>query len=258
MTLKIKLLQGLSNLIYYLLIKTNIYKPRGIRVLCYHDIKANNTHVDDIFTVTIDNFRQQLQYLFDNHYTVISIPDFWEIITKNKDYPPKTVMLTFDDGFQSVYNVVSPFLKQYNYPATVFITSQFIDKNTQYLSRTQLEALAKNPLITIGSHGVSHLNLVNLSLDEARKEIANSKNILEEITNLSIEAFAYPYGFYNRITQRLLTENNFLLAFTTRFGFNYNKSNNFSLKRITIFKFDTISSFEKKLLGAYNWRGLWL
>lgn len=62
----------------------------------------------------------------------------------------------------------------------------------------QIKALSENPLFTIGAHGETHASLVDIPLEEAKREILNSKKTLETICNKPINEFAFPFGFYNK------------------------------------------------------------
>jgi peptidoglycan/xylan/chitin deacetylase (PgdA/CDA1 family) len=254
---KARLVIKFSNLIYHFLINTKLYNPQGIRVLCYHDITLDN-NTGDIFSVNINEFKEQMNFLKKEGYTIISISQFLDIISKKKEYTSKLVLLTFDDGFKSFYSVVLPILKEFKYPATLFLTPQFISKESNYLNWNEVLECSKNNLISIGAHGLSHKKLTEIPVEIAFKEIEESKNVLQNKLRIQIESFAYPYGSYNNEIEQIIQKTDFKLAFTTRIGINHYNTDCFALKRITIFNFDSLMDFKKKLMGAYDWRGLFL
>lgn len=104
-----------------------------------------------------------------------------------------TYSLTFDDALEDLYTEVYPCLRKMGIPFTAFISAELIDK-PGYITNSQLRRMASDPLVTIGSHGCTHQHLNNLSDKESRREIFESKHILESITGKSVYLIAYPFG----------------------------------------------------------------
>ncbi len=154
-----------------------------------------------------------------DRYTLLT-PD--EFIKTNQ----AGILLTFDDGFANNYDVLLPILEAYAAPAILFITLQHVLKPSSWLPATsrivakgwaskaevpediareyydgmtveQLQACAQHPLITIGSHTVSHPFLSVCSDEEQQEEIAGSRKMLQQITQTKVEYFAYPTGDYD-------------------------------------------------------------
>ena len=108
--------------------------------------------------------------------------------------PEAVVTLCFDDGYSSVYEVAFPLLKQYHYPATVFVIPSVLGQKG-YLTLNQLRILSNNGW-EIGSHTWSHPNLTEISLEEVEKELKKSKEWLLD-KGFKVYSFAYPYGAFN-------------------------------------------------------------
>lgn len=126
--------------------------------------------------------------------------------------------ITFDDGLSDVYRVAYPELKKRNIPFTVFVLTDFLDTDG-YLTTQELCALASDPLVTIGSHGLSHAVLNELSEEAQLHELAASKERLQELTGKEIRAFSYSHGQFDRTTLRLLKEHKLYdVAFTAGGG----------------------------------------
>ena len=89
------------------------------------------------------------------------------------------VAITFDDGYRDNLTVALPLLEKYSLPMTLFVVAGFVDSDG-YLSEEELREIARHPLITIGSHGLWHPNFSLLATDEARLELKESKQRLEE------------------------------------------------------------------------------
>lgn len=103
------------------------------------------------------------------------------------------VAVSFDDGFEEVYTLCYPLLKEMGIPFTAFIVEDFVGYKG-YMSQEQLMRMASDPLVTIGSHGKSHQILPKLTKSAVTDEILGSKKSLESILNVPIDLFAYSHG----------------------------------------------------------------
>ena len=106
------------------------------------------------------------------------------------------VALTFDDGLLDLYENVFPYLGEKHIPFTAFIVTDFLDK-PGYITKKQLVEMAKNPLVTIGSHGISHKLLTTMPRKEILQESITSQAILQDIIGKEVDYFAYSHGQIN-------------------------------------------------------------
>jgi len=172
-----------------------------VPILTYHKFCTGES--PDAYTINIKDFEEQMAYLEDNGYRVISITQLLEYIDNNF-FPEKPVVITIDDGFKSVYNLAFPVLKKYQYPATLYLYTDFIANGPHQLSWAEIKEMIDHGM-EIGSHTLSHCNLLNMKQNESHmeylkrieKEISLSKSILERNTGSLVESFAYPYGVYS-------------------------------------------------------------
>ena len=145
-------------------------------------------------------------------------------------------LLTFDDGLEDVFRVVYPVLKAREIPFTIFVPVDLLD-TPGYISIEQLKEMAKDPLVTIGSHGVSHRVMTTLSVGEQELELVESKKTLQRIIGKSVDVYAYPHGQFNSDTIKLLKKLNLYKA---AFGVTghptncFTESNRFDLPRFNI------------------------
>lgn len=86
------------------------------------------------------------------------------------------IVITFDDGLEDLYTIAYPFLKENNIPFLAFIVTGLLD-TPGYITTSQLKEISKDPLVTIGSHGVTHEVLVKMSASQKEKEINESKKL---------------------------------------------------------------------------------
>lgn len=160
---------------------------------------------------TIETYRQE-------GYIFVSIDEVCSIIKSGKRQKQPFVCLTFDDGYKDNYTTALPLLKRLNVPFAVYITTGIIDNqlsmwwypNQQLgLSLDELIALDNEPLCTIGAHTISHPMIDSLSNDEQKKEIIDSKTILEQWLGHPVKHFSYPHGVYNDTTRQIVKEAGF-------------------------------------------------
>jgi len=250
----------LGDIIYEKKKRERAVSKNGIRVLVYHSITDSLIKKEwKENTTPKDLFDKQLKYLKDNGYTAVSLEKAFLYLNNKEIIPDKTVAITFDDGFRNNYINALPILEKYKFPATIFITVDFLrdySGSDLYLSCSEIKNMIKSGLISFGSHGLTHRALTTVKKRELDKEISLSKERLENIINNKTNFFAYPFvhsGSYNSNIRQLLKRHGFKAAFTTIFGINNFESNHFLLRRNRISWLDDLREFEKHLLGAYDW-----
>ena len=134
--------------------------------------------------------------------------------------------LTFDDALADVYTVVYPELKKRNIPFTVFVIVNFLDTEG-YITTAQLEEMAKDPLVNIGSHGLTHEVLKGKTREMQETEICQSAQKLACLTGRPIRQFAYSHGQYDKTTLEILATT---ACYDCAFGVSGNPTNAFTKK----------------------------
>lgn len=177
----------------------------SVPVLCYHRFGPT---VADSMTVTTPVFAAHLKYLHDQGYTVIPLQALVDYhLGKAPAPPPRSVVITVDDGHRSVYEEMLPLLKQYNIPVTLFIyPSAISNRHAPYaMSWEQLQELVGTGLFTIQSHTYWHPNFKQerkrLSPAEFDKfvstQLQRSKAVLEKRFGTAVDVLAWPFGIYD-------------------------------------------------------------
>ncbi len=203
---------------------TYLYTNPNIAVLCYHNIatpteKANFPEEAD-WTITTDNFKEQLDYLKNNNYKTLTMDEFYNWKMGNLDLPYKSVLITFDDGFLSNYEYAFNLLKDYNMNATVFVVGSFIDASTSatwdgniktYMTKDILNNLKNEfPNIEIYSHSYNlHFQgAINQDRDTLIDDIKSFDNFYGDT-----DIFCYPFGQYNDNIESALKDCGYKMAF---------------------------------------------
>jgi len=179
-----------------------ILKANACTILIYHKVGDNRTPSTN---VSIETFKKQMQYLIENHYKIIPLKKLVNLIEKKKDLPKKCVVITFDDGYKSIFENAFPIIKRYKIPASVFIPTEAVEKHyPDYLTLRQIKIMQQCN-IDFQSHSYSHPRFINPPEGLTKEEY---KNWIKDDLQKSIEffkkylgykpyAFAIPYGDYN-------------------------------------------------------------
>jgi peptidoglycan/xylan/chitin deacetylase (PgdA/CDA1 family) len=207
--------------------QASINKNASVIVLCYHRFE-DKPH--DELAIAPTEFEQQMQALKDSGFSVIPMQDFLAWRRGEKDIPAKCAIITIDDGYISGYDVAWPILKKFNYPFTMFVYIKYIGTGGKSISWDQLAEM-RDAGVDIQSHTFSHQNLhgKGIYVDKVaqeeikrvgyeawlREEIINPKATLEKQLGIKVNAFAYPFGKYNKESLAVVKEGGYEAAFTT-------------------------------------------
>jgi peptidoglycan/xylan/chitin deacetylase (PgdA/CDA1 family) len=204
---------------------------RGVPVICYHSIN-DDPSVKNPIILSKEKLREQLQTIKDNGYTTLTMAQLNDYLFEDKPIPEKSVVITFDDGYEDNYTNALPILKEFNMNATIFVIQSYLDKDP-YLTTQQVKEMSDYG-IDIESHTVSHLRLSTLSYEDQLKELKDSKEKLESVINKPIISIAYPEGKYNEDTKKAFSEAGYSMGFTTERGYADRSDNPAELNRIVL------------------------
>ncbi len=192
----------------------------NIPILCYHNF---NPTVPGLMNMTPQKFEEELKWLIDNGFTVIPLKEAVEYLQGSRDsLPKKPVVITDDDGWQSVYTYMLPVVKKYNIPVTLFIYTQTISTGKHSLTWNELTELQNTGLFDIQDHTFSHPNFKqekkHLSAASYEKfvtqELVTSKKILEDKMHKKISFIAWPYGIYDDYLEQQAKNAGYDMAFS--------------------------------------------
>ncbi|MGJ8676972.1 MAG: polysaccharide deacetylase family protein [Akkermansiaceae bacterium] len=227
-----------------------------VSVLGYHDFSATKPATEML--IQAGTFRKQMQTLKDLNLKVISMADFIAWKRGEKEIADKSIVITIDDGWKSVYTEAYPVLKEFGYPFTVFLYSNYVDGGGAALTTEMIQEMKKHGC-TIGSHSISHPYPAKVRAERAKgaesfsaylqKEIGESKNILETKFNTKINSYAYPGGFVTEEMLAVAEKNKYDCLFTVLPGKVDLSTPNFKIPRYIIlgtheYIFRNATSFE--------------
>jgi peptidoglycan/xylan/chitin deacetylase (PgdA/CDA1 family) len=183
-------------------------------ILMYHHIGPLPEGADDIrkgLTVSAATFEAQMKKLKDGGYNVVTLNELYNKIASS--VPEKTVVLTFDDGYEDNSSVALPILQKYGFHGTFFIITSKIG-NADYMSEDQIKDLAKNGN-EIGSHTVYHIGLDTVKGTTLDNEIKDSKIALDKLLSQNTTSFCYPAGKFSDEAKADLLKDGYRIAVTT-------------------------------------------
>jgi peptidoglycan/xylan/chitin deacetylase (PgdA/CDA1 family) len=220
-----------------------------VPIIMYH--RVNYTEKPQQSITSPENFRWQMEYIKKHGYQVIRLADLVQAQKTGKRLPKKSVVISFDDGTEDNYTYAFPILKEYGFPAIIFIPFKHVDLN-DFLKTAQIkEMLAAG--IDFGSHAYHHAYLPDLPLDQQKLEIFESKHALEKTFGIPIDYFAYPVGGFMPQTKQMVIEAGYKAACTTNRGEDKGNQDLYELKRIRFSDKDNKNYILwMKLTGYYN------
>jgi len=215
---------------------------KSLLILNYHQIIEDNKLKESTklsrFSVTQTDFISQIRLIKSKNIPIVSLSDW----VKNNCSDGLSILLTFDDGNKSDYEIVYKTLKKEKVTATFFpILSKINTKNG--INWSQLKEMADNGFI-IGSHGVNHLNLLKLSEKESSFELEESKKRIEDNINHNVCYLSLPFGMYNSKILALSAQAKYHIVLSTRVKLNA-ALDSFLLHRLNMKRNISLGEFEK-------------
>lgn len=185
-----------------------------VAVIMYHNV-VDKPRV--WFDCTIGEFKRDLDEITQKGFAVLSLDQLYDHLTKGTPVPARSVVITFDDNYQGVFDNALPLLRQRKFPAAVFVHTAYVGGQTGWPKMTwdELKELKREGLITIGAHTVTHPpDLKILPPDTQRQELVDSKKTIEEHLGCEIPYMAYPDGSNDSTTQQLARDAGYKMSFT--------------------------------------------
>jgi peptidoglycan/xylan/chitin deacetylase (PgdA/CDA1 family) len=225
-----------------------------VPILCYHQFGPGN-RTRNKMEVSQSAFEQQMAWLKDNGYTVVSLADMDAFLQGTKALPPRSVVITIDDGYRSTYEVAFPVLKKYGFPATVYVYTDFVGAGLA-LTWAQMQEMQASGLIDIESHSKTHTSMALLPnesngqvyKERVSKEVVTPDGILSSKLGKPIKHFAYPYGDTSPTVLSILQERDYDTATTVQRGPNPPFADPLLLRRDMVYSDDKLSDFQKYIV----------
>ncbi len=198
-------------------------KKNGLLALMYHNIETAPEDTDEKerpFFISPQVFERQLDTLLKHGFTPITFEDLTAAYLGKSALPKKPVLITIDDGALNAYTNAFTVLKKKNVKANIFLITEKIGRDKNFLTWEQVLEMQKSGFVGFGSHTANHKRLRSISDEEILSELTKSKQTLEEKLGVNITAFCYPYGAgaFDRRVRPLVFKAGYLFDFSTKKG----------------------------------------
>lgn len=248
---------------YDLIVDDNLY-TKEVPILMFHDIQDTGD-----YSVSKEQFERQMKLIKDNGFNTILFEDLYEYTLNGIELPENPIMITFDDGYQSNYDIAYPILKELDMKATIYIIGSSIGKDTYkdtgekinpHFGYDEAREMYNSGLIDIQSHSFDmhqsekfeNNSLVRINVKRFENEseedyiqafnddFAKENDIISKITSKDNHSFSYPTGYYSEETETLLNLLEVKSTVITESGVNTVikgiPQSLFGLKRINIYR----------------------
>ncbi len=209
---------------------------RDLPVVMYHQL-TKNPKKSGKYVLTLEQFEKDLIFLKTKGYQSVTIKQLLDFSQGKGDVPEKAILITFDDGQETLYEYALPLLEKYGFTAVGFVVGALADYYTEiddhnlnysYLNWKQIKELSDGNVIEIESHSFDlHKNTGNRSGIKKKKDesveqyreflcsdVAKMKTAMEKNTGKAPVAFAFPFGSYSRESTEILKECGFKMTLT--------------------------------------------
>jgi peptidoglycan/xylan/chitin deacetylase (PgdA/CDA1 family) len=222
-----------------------------VPILMYHYIRVNPDGGDPLgfnLSVTPADFRAQMDWLARNGYHPIDLDDLRGYLLSGRTLPARPVVISLDDGYRDLYTEAYPVLRAHRFKAVAYVVTGFLGKPANVTSDQVVEMNANG--IEIGSHTVTHEDLIKTSGSELHRQLADSKATLEELLGHPVADFCYPSGAVNPAVVQAVAAAGYQSATTTAEGSIHSAADRFLWTRVRVAGGETLSDFIAKLGGA--------
>ena len=207
-------------------------------------------------------FRLGMAKLHQSGYRTLSLQETVECLLAGARFPDHTFVITFDDGYQSVYDEAFRILQRYGMSATIFLTVGKKDARNPHarlpsmsgrsmLSWSEIREMQRAGF-TFGAHTLTHADLTRLPSDRIETEVIESKARIEDALGASVVSFAYPFGRHDRRSREIVREH-FVCSCSDKLGLITASSDPFALERVDAYYLRTEGLFNVMLTRLFPW-----
>jgi peptidoglycan/xylan/chitin deacetylase (PgdA/CDA1 family) len=196
-------------------------------VLLYHHVGPPRRGTHESLTTSPEAFERHVRWLAENGYTTVAPSQCVAWIRGGAAIPERALMITFDDGYADLATYAFPMLQRHAMSATTFVVTALMGRSNAWDGNHDGHVLMKASQVrewasagfAFGAHGRTHADLTSLGAEALRTEVVGSRDELAAVLGAGVDAFAYPYGFYDDAAVATVSSA-FSIAFTVDEGLN--------------------------------------
>jgi peptidoglycan/xylan/chitin deacetylase (PgdA/CDA1 family) len=231
-----------------------------VPILMYHDVSSDTPAAFRKYIVTPKVFARQMRWLADADYTPIDLSTLIAHRTAGVALPSRPVVITFDDGFRDAVRYAGAIVREHRFRAVMFAVAGLVGRPSEWLLRerglerpladwAELRDLA-DAGFEIGAHSLTHPHLPAIAADDARREIEESRRVIEDALGREVVHFAYPFGAVDRAVRAMVADAGYRTACTTHIGLSGPHDDSLMLQRVPVTGFDSLIDFACRLRTA--------
>ncbi len=189
----------------------------NVPVLFYHHTQpmaVAREHKNQALTVDNTVFDAQMQYIASHGYTTITAKQLVDALRTHTALPPKSIVITLDDGYRDNYTYAYPIFQKYHLIANIMLSTGLME-GSDYLTWGQIGEMKSSGLIYYTDHTWSHYGIASGTKEKIQYEILTAKQQIQDHTGQAVDLFTYPYGAFNKNAISLLQQDGFVGAFST-------------------------------------------
>jgi peptidoglycan/xylan/chitin deacetylase (PgdA/CDA1 family) len=218
-------------------------------------------HEPSVIAFPPATFAHGMRRLHESGCRTLSLLDAVDCVYGRRAFPARSFVVTFDDGYRTVYDEAFPLLQRYGLSATVFLT---VGRGTGRPAG-RLPSLEGRPMlswqeiremqsagIVFGAHTCTHPDLTRLPVQQVEREVLDSKAIIEDALGTSVSSFAYPYGRSDRRVADVVRPH-FVCACSDRLGLITGRSDPYALERVDAYYLRRRPLFALMLTSLFPW-----
>jgi peptidoglycan/xylan/chitin deacetylase (PgdA/CDA1 family) len=210
-------------------------------ILGYHEIGPRHAGARERFVVSPDVFERQVSTILASGGQCVPLDHVANALIDAAPLPKRAFALTFDDGYRGVFDHGLDIMHRHGCVSTVFVPSQLVGRRAGPHDPVPFDVMDIHQLRhflagghTVGAHTRTHADLQRIDDGEMADEVAGSRDDLQRLVDVPVEAFCYPFGRYTDAAVTAVRHAGYRLACTTRHGAVSRGHDPFVLKRVMV------------------------
>jgi len=219
--------------------ESSVPVTQRLPILAYHSIDEFGTSI----SVSPEVFRRQMQWFADRGWRTLSLAEAAQRLKTGASIPPRSFVLTFDDGMPSLLSEAAPVLSEHGFTATTFVVTGLVGRPPDWYRMPQpyrtsplLDRAGLERLASIGwelhPHTHDHPVLPHLPLSVQADQIGRSRSLVQEWFGQSGSVLAYPFGQINQDTKTAMRQCEMVAGVTLSFASRHDPTDSYAWPRI--------------------------